>query len=358
MPMTMSLLRGKDEAAFIVHDVEAFQAELERGSIGASLVTPYARFFVRNHLAPPGDPDPDSFAIAIDGVAKPGSITVGELRQMPQVSAPAVLQCAGNGRAYFPNRQAGALWRVGAIGLGIWGGVLFSEVAARFGGPLPGLRFLTTTGSETTEPERRVERSIPIAKALHDVLLAFELNGQPLPLAHGGPVRLVVPGYFAVNSVKYPSRVAFTAEESSAPIMASDYRIAPVDAAVGDPSHPTCWAMPVKSWITGPLGEGPSSPGPITVGGVALAGENPIERVEVTTDGGVRWNAAPLVGPDLGPAAWRQFSYAFHAGPGTYLLASRATDAAGNVQPENLAPNLKGYQANGWREPAVTIHVA
>jgi DMSO/TMAO reductase YedYZ molybdopterin-dependent catalytic subunit len=348
----------KDDDAFVVHHADPVQAELKRAFMGASLVTPSALFFVRNHLAPPPVPDePGALTIAIDGVANPGSITLAELKRMPRVVSPVVLQCAGNGRGYFPNHQSCAPWGVGAAGLGLWGGVLLNEVVARFGGPAPGMRFLTATGSEQAAPEERVERSIPIGKALRDVLLAFELNGQPLPVAHGGPVRLIVPGYYAINSVKYPSRVAFTAEESSAPIMASDYRITPVDAEAGNPSEPTCWAMNVKSWVTAPLGDSPLSPGPLTVVGVAFAGENPIQRVEVTTDGGATWDDAALVGPDLGPAAWRQFSYTFDAAPGRYILASRATDAAGNVQPEHLVPNLKGYQANGWREPAITLDI-
>jgi sulfite dehydrogenase len=348
----------KDDDAFIVHDEGIVQAELKRPFIGASLVTPYRLFFVRNHLEPPSLDGHDTFTITIEGVARPGTITLAELKRMPRVVCPAVLQCAGNGRAYFPNEQSGALWRLGAAGLGLWGGVLLSEVAARFGGPAPGMRFLTVTGSEQVAAERRVERSIPISKALRDVLLAFELGGQPLPVAHGGPVRLVVPGYYAVNSVKYPSRVAFTTEESDAPIMATDYRICPVDAERGNPSHPTCWTMNVKSWITAPLEDRRLGPGPVTVTGVALAGEHAIERVEVTTDGGASWNDAALVGPDLGSAAWRQFSFTFHAARGRrYILASRAADSAGNVQPEHLLPNLKGYQANGWREPAITMRI-
>jgi DMSO/TMAO reductase YedYZ molybdopterin-dependent catalytic subunit len=351
-------LSGKDNAAFIFHDGDAFQVELKRAFIDASLVTPYPRFFVRNHLVPPPVHNPDAFTIAIEGVTTPGLITVAELKRMPRVVSPAVLQCAGNGRGYFPNNPSGAPWKLGAAGLGVWGGVLLSEVAARFGGPADGMNFLTATGSEKTVPESRVERSIPIEKAMRDVLLAFELHGQPLPVAHGGPVRLIVPGYYAINSVKYPSRVAFTAEQSSAPIMATDYRIAPVDAEGGDPSEPTCWAMNVKSWITAPLGDSQLSPGRMTVVGVTFAGENLIQRVEVTTDGGLSWNDAALVGPDLGSAAWRQFSYMFDAAPGSYTLASRATDTVGNAQPEEVVPNLKGYQANGWREPAVTIQVA
>ncbi|MGH8906243.1 MAG: sulfite oxidase [Egibacteraceae bacterium] len=356
--MTEPVRDGKDAAAFVVHDADVPQTELKRAFMGASLVTPYPLFFVRNHLVAPPPHDGDAFTIVIGGVARPDQITVAQLKRMPRVVSAAVLQCAGNGRAYFPNEQSGAPWRLGAAGLGLWGGVLLSEVAARFGGPAPGMRFLTATGSEQTAPQRRVERSIPIEKAMRDVLLAFELNGQPLPAVHGGPVRLIVPGYYAINSVKYPRRVAFTAEESSAPIMAADYRISPVDAEAGDRSEPTCWAMNVKSWVTKPSGDNGLSPGIMTVAGVAFAGENAVQRVEVTTDGGASWRDASLVGPDLGPAAWRRFSYTFDAASGHYTLASRATDTAGNVQPECLTPNLKGYQANGWREPAVTIQVA
>jgi DMSO/TMAO reductase YedYZ molybdopterin-dependent catalytic subunit len=224
---------------------------------------------------------------------------------MSRVEILAVLQCAGNGRGYFPDRPPGAPWEVGAAGLGF--AAMFFSAKLRRGLAAPYGYFLSRNvlaydhriGEDRAES--RVERSILISKAMRDVLLTFELNGQPLPVAHGGPVRLIVPGYFAINSIKYPSRVAVTAEESSAPIMATDYRLFSVDAEAGDLSQPTCWAMNAKSWITTPLGDRKLSLGLTTIMGLALAGENAIQRVEVMTGGGASWNDAALVGPDLGP---------------------------------------------------------
>jgi sulfite dehydrogenase len=202
-----------------------------------------------------------------------------------------------------------------------------------------------------------VERSVPL-KALEDALLAWEMNGEPLPLAHGGPLRLIVPGYQGVNNVKYVKRVALTREQSRAGIMATRYRMAPVGTK-GNPSQPSVWEMGVKSWINGPLPEqGPLRAGWMQIHGVAFAGTRAVRAVEVSVDGGKNWQPAPFVGPDLGRFAWRQFALPVQLSAGTHVLASRAIDASGNVQPEGRVDNLDGYNNSSWQDHAVTVTVA
>src|SRR5690606_34803098 len=153
---------------------------------------------------------------------------------------------------------SGTQWTVGAAGCVVWSGVPLRDVVAALGGVADGAVFLTGTGGEKL-PEGvdplsvLVERSIPV-KALEDAILAWEMNGEPLSLAHGGPLRLVVPGYQGVNNIKYVKRVAFTATQSQARIMTHSYRLAPLGGKTG-PDQASVWEIGVKSWINGPLSE-------------------------------------------------------------------------------------------------------
>lgn len=350
----VGLAAGKDPGDFLVHDQDPPNAELRRGRAPGSPLTPYAAFFVRNKVAARGHVDRGQ-ALAVDGVVHPRPLLLSDLAALPQATAVAALQCAGNGRAYFDHAPEGVPWRSGAVALGAWRGPLMRDVAGLLGGPVAGARYLTATGSEPSSERDRVERSVPLDKALADCLLALDLNGAPLPAAHGGPFRLVVPGWFAVNWVKYPRLLAFTADQSDAEIMSTDYRIAPVGRPYS-PDQPTCWAMPVTSWITSPSDEAPTA-GPVQVAGVALGGEHRVQRVEVTADAGATWADAELLDADLPPTAWRRFALTMPLATGTWLLASRATDAAGRIQPQHTTPNAGGYAANGWRGPAVALRI-
>jgi sulfite dehydrogenase len=191
-----------------------------------------------------------------------------------------------------------------------------------------------------------------------DALLAWEMNGEDLTLAHGGPLRLIVPGYTGVNNIKYIKRLAFTATESDAAIMSHGYRIRPIGEK-GAPGQQSAQAMDVKSWINSPLPEdGNLKAGTFLVQGVAFGGINAVKSVEVSADGGKTWVPAKFVGPDLGRYAWRQFVVSLPLGAGQHTLASRATDDKGQVQPENRLENERGYNNNSWLDHAVVVTVA
>jgi sulfite oxidase len=155
--------------------------------------------------------------------------------------------------------------------------------------------------------------------------------------------------------VKYVKRVAFTDKETDARIQESRYRLHPLGSK-GSPDQPSIWAMEVKSWVTAPLAD--VKAGGVVITGVAFGGTEAVTGVEVSVDGGKSWEKATLVGPDLGRFAWRQFALAKNLKPGSYTIASRATDAKGNVQPEDLEANAGGYSHNGWKAPAVAIAVS
>lgn len=353
----------KDPASLIVHSSSTL--ETRRSAFGTSVITPAEHLYIRNNLPAP-DPsilaNRDAWELTLEGVRNPRKITVGELKTLGLETVAMVLQCSGNGRGFFPSKPSGTPWTVGAAGCVVWSGVPVRAVVEALGG-LDGARpFMTGTGGEKlpegVDPKSVVvERSLPIA-AMGDALLAWEMNGAPISLAHGGPLRLIVPGYTGVNNIKYIKRLAFTATETDARIMSHGYRITP-PGAKADPSQPSVLEMGVKSWINSPSGEGAGpAAGMVQIQGVAFGGMHAVRRVEVSIDGGKTWREARLVGPDLGKYAWRQFVLAVRLPPGTHTLASRATDVAGNVQPEGRGENVSGYNNSSWADHAVKVTVA
>lgn len=350
----------KERNALIVHSANTM--ETQRGAIGSGVVTPSDRLFVRNNLPAPSQEitaNPDAWEVRIDGVKEPRTLSVAELKQMGVVTVASVLQCSGNGRAFFPHGASGTQWSVGAAGCVLWTGVPLKAVVEALGGPSGGAKYITSTGGESLpdglDPKTIVvERSVP-AEALDSALLAWEMNDEPLPIAHGGPLRMVVPGYYGVNNVKYVKTVAFTESQTDAKIQASGYRIRDVGVA-GSPDQPSMWQMNVKSWITSPLETGRK--GRNMVYGVAFGGTVPLEKVEVSVDGGETWKQARFLGPDLGPFAWRPFVLAVDLEAGEHRMVSRATDTEGNTQPQERTENERGYGHNGWKDHGVSIAVS
>jgi DMSO/TMAO reductase YedYZ molybdopterin-dependent catalytic subunit len=362
-PAAEEVPEGKAAEDFIVHSTEPFNIETRREVLGASALTAASALFIRqNHPLPDEGilDDRDGWTVSVEGVAEPRELTIAELERIGVAEVAMVLQCSGNGRGYFEHDPSGSPWEVGAAGNVLWTGVPVAALAEELGGAVAGARFMTGTGGEELPPdvaerEAVVERSVPIEKGLDDCILAWAMNGEPVPLAHGGPLRMIVPGYFGINSVKFLKKLAFTEQESDADIMVSSYRIRPIGMD-SDPSQPTCWEHNVKSFITSPAHEAEVEAGSVRIVGVAYSGDT-VERVEVSTDDGQSWQRAEFYGADLGRFAWRRFTYVFEAEPGSYTIASRATDAAGNTQPERRLENEAGYIHNGWRDPAVTVTV-
>jgi sulfite oxidase len=353
----------KDADSLIVHSNTTI--ETKRAAFGTSIVTPAEQLYIRNNLPAPDASilaNRDAWELSVEGVKNPRKFTVRDLKGMGLETVAMVLQCSGNGRGYFPNKPSGTPWQVGAAGCVLWSGVPVRVVAEALGGVSGGMAFMTGTGGEKLpeglDPKSVVvERSVPVA-AMADALLAWEMNGTPISLAHGGPLRLIVPGYTGVNNIKYVKRLAFTAKETDATIMSHGYRISP-PGAKGDPSQPSVQEMGVKSWINGPGADGkPVAAGNTQVHGVAFGGMHAVSKVEVSVDGGKSWQAARFVGPDLGRFAWRQFVLPVRLPAGQHTLVSRATDAAGNVQPEQRLENAGGYNNASWADHAVKVVVA
>lgn len=353
----------KDASRLIVHSASGI--ETRREAFGASGITDTDILFVRNNVSPPTSitENPDVWEVEIDGVTNPRKLSVAELKRMGLASVAMVLQCSGNGRAFFAHKASGSQWKVGATGNTLWAGVPVKAVVAELGGVRGGMRYMTSTGGEPMPPgidakKVMVERSVPWT-AMEEAILAWELNGEPIPLAHGGPLRVIIPGYYGVNNVKYVKRLAFTVEETDAAIQSSGYRVRPIGDK-GAPTQPTMWEMNLKSFVTHPAGDSGERlrPGALQVHGVAFSGASPVSAVEVSVDGGKSWRAARFFGPDLGRYAWRQFVLPVSLPAGSYEIASRAIAADGEVQPELRVENERAYAHNGWRDHAVKVTVA
>lgn len=350
----------KERNALIVHSTNTM--ETQRGAIGNGVITASDRLFVRNNLpAPPASvtDNPDVWEVRIEGVKNPRTLTVGELKAMGITTVASVLQCSGNGRAFFPHGASGTQWSVGAAGCVMWTGVPLADVVEALGGPVDGARYITATGGESLpdgiDPKTiMVERSVP-TKALETALLAWEMNDEPLTHTHGGPLRMVVPGYYGVNNVKYVKNLAFTENQTDAKIQASGYRVRDVGVK-GSPDQPSMWEMNVKSWVTAPLESARS--GRNMIYGVAFGGTVALEKVDVSVDGGKAWKQARFLGPDLGPYAWRPFVLATDMPAGEHRIVSRATDVRGNTQPEGRIENERGYGHNGWSDHGVTVAIS
>ncbi|MGQ0734470.1 MAG: sulfite oxidase [Acidobacteriota bacterium] len=319
-----------------------------------SWITPVEHFYVRCHLPVPPGLDASSWTLSIDGeVDSAITISVDDLRRLPEASVTTALECAGNGRAFFDPPVAGIQWAKGAIGNARWTGVRLADVLKRVG-VRSSARFLIMNGADRplgTMPD--FVRQLPIEKALHpDTLIAWEMNGQPLTPLHGFPLRAIVPGWEGAYYVKWLTHLRVADAESDSFWVTTAYRypvkrVAP-GAAVDAKDMAPLTGLVVKSLITRPLDGATLGAGKVAVAGFAWAGETDVARVDVSTDHGATWQRARLVG-DQAKYAWRRFEYTFEATrPESCLILSRATDAAGRTQPMTPPWNPSGYL---WNAP-------
>lgn len=324
------------------------------------LITPTPAFFVRSHFGPPAlDP---ARKLKLSGMIKrPLELGVGELRQFKEVTLTAVLQCSGNGRAMHEPHVPGLQWIHGGMAQATWTGVRLADVLAKAGIAADALHVRLAGADAPPKPTvPAFLRSIPVARALDpSTLLAYRMNGEPLTLAHGAPLRLIVPGWSGNHWVKWLTDLRVQKEEAEGFYMQTGYRqprqpVAPGASVPPDQMIPVT-TFPVKSIIGRPADGARGKAGPQEVVGVAFSGEAAMARVEVSTDGGATWNEAKLEG-EPGAGRWQVFRYTFKAGkPGAHRALARATDARGTTQPEKAVWNPSGYFWNGWHGVSWTV---
>ncbi|HEV8121554.1 MAG TPA: sulfite oxidase [Candidatus Polarisedimenticolia bacterium] len=315
-------------------------------------VTPNDVFFVRSHFGAPARVRDGR--LRIEGlVTTPLDLSVADLQAMPQVSVTAVAQCAGNGRALMEPPVPGVQWVHGAMGQAVWSGVRLHDLLQR-AGVRAGAAHIALRGADRP-PKPSVPafaRSIPLQRAADPAtLVALRMNGEPLPHAHGAPMRLIVPGWTANHWVKWLQAITVQAEEAGGFYMQTAYRFPRTPGAPGaavDPKEMLPLAsFPVKSVIARPQAGQRQPRGVQEVVGVAFSGDAAIGRVEVSVDGGATWHDAALEG-ESGVGRWQVFRLRFDAAPGRARAMVRATDARGARQPEHPIWNPSGYLWNAW----------
>jgi DMSO/TMAO reductase YedYZ molybdopterin-dependent catalytic subunit len=322
-------------------------------------VTPNRLFFVRNHFEVPRV-DANAWRLSVGGlVRRPAEWTWQELAALPQRSAFATVECAGNGRSFLQARQAGVQWGAGAIGHAEWTGVPLSLVLEKAGiqpGAVEVLFEGADRGSEPDHPEpMSFARSLPLAKAMHrDTLLVLRMNGELLSPNHGWPLRLFVPGWYGVASVKWLRRIEVIDRPFRGYFQNNKYT---VQRQVGERTETVVvGAMAVKSEIIRPQAGAVLGRGTNRIFGVAWAGEEAVARVEVNTDGGRNWERAEILGA-CAPYCWTLWEYLWEvAEPGEYDLMVRATSTSGRTQPVEHDTLLGGYMIHHPR--AIPVRVA
>ncbi|MER5946291.1 sulfite oxidase [Streptomyces sp. NPDC001904] len=326
--------------------------------------TPIPRFFVRNHTATP-QLDVDTWTLRVwgDGLKGAGrTFTLDDLTSLPAVTRSAFVECAGNGRSLFTSQQgqsvSGTAWTLGAIGSARWRGARLSDVLR-----LAGLRrsavdvlprgldgdYVTADGANLG----RVRRPLPVAKALDDVLLAYEMNGEPLPPDHGAPVRLIVPSWIGISSIKWVGDIQVSAEPLFSPWNTDFYRLFG-DAYPPEGSAPlsrqtlkSAFELPWNAELAARTGH--------RLTGRSWSGSGTVARVDVSTDAGRSWRRARLH-DTARRADWVRWSVPWRpTATGPTTLLARATDTTGRTQPATTAYNTQGYLFDAVVRHPVTV---
>ena len=367
-PMTENESALQKDPAMIVYQEHPCNLGVPPASVRETFLTPGERFFVRNHGSVP-KADAQRYRLAVTGmVHTPLHFSLDELRAaFPVVTVIATLQCAGHRRNELATLRpipGEILWGADAMSNANWRGVPLREVL-QAAGILASARHVAFLGLD------RVERggesfsfggSIPIEKAMSvETLLAYEMNDEPLPLLHGFPLRIIVPGYIGARSVKWVTNIHVQAHPSTNYFQEHAYKLFPAHVQAEDADWITgqmLGELPLNAVICYPQAGESLVEGPIRIGGYAIAGtEDHIERVELSADEGATWTQATLLEPSP-PWTWRFWEATLTLPAGTYKMAVRAWDSAGRTQPQDTRQvwNWKGYLNNAWHRVQVVIH--
>jgi len=338
--------------------------------------TPKEILYIRNNVDLPGyntveGASLDGWKVEVGGlVDKPFTFEAKELLELPQHEVTMVLQCSGNGRSLFQPRTSGNPWKRGGVGNVTFRGVRLKDLLEAKGVKLGEKALYITAHASRQGNAPEFVRSVPI-HALGHALLALSMNGEPLPAVHGGPIRLVFPGYFGVNNVKWVQKIEFTEAENTTAEQMPRYRVPAIPHAnipflPQEPgktypysftnSRPN-WLVAINSFIFAPL-EGQTVEGPyVRVEGVAFNdGIVPLVSVEVSANGGRTWQQARLERQEKS-FGWVRWQATLYLRPGEHEVMARAWDAVGRSQPldGNIAWNERGYEYNGVMRVKFTV---
>ena len=322
-------------------------AEMLWGSVDPrAYLTPQSRLFVRNHTKTPTI-DRSTYALQVygDGLATSRteadalSLSFADLQALPHHDLTAVIECTGNGRSYFSTQQgqtvSGTAWTLGAVGTVRWSGVRLRDVLAAVGISSDAVSIQATGLDDPFQTYGRVRRPFPVAKALDDALLAWGMNGEDLLPDHGYPLRLVLPGWVGIASIKWLGSLEVSTTELTSPWNTTFYKLTP--------DSPPLTVNPVRSaWELDRDEVLPSRP--VTLTGRSWSGAGRIAKVSVSLDGGGSWRPAVLDRRGREEQGWTQWSVRWgNPRPGRHELLARATDDQGRTQPLVAAYNTQGY---------------
>ena len=345
------------DAGMVVHRAHPLNCETSLAALLGGVVMPNARFYMRNNFRMP-TLDAESFRLAIGGlVERPQSFTVRDLQNMRSKTQVVTLECAGNGRALFDRPTDGEKWGLGAVSTAEWTGVPLVEILDRAGVRQDAKDVLfrgADGGAVDGLPESiRFERSLRVDDARDsDVLLAYAMNGEPLPVEHGYPLRLIVPRWYAVASVKWLTEIELIDRAFTGHYQGDKYRYV-WEREGGTVSEPVTLQR-VRALITEPLPHADVRSGELVIRGVAWSGAAPIARIDVSVNGG-DWQEARLVS-DRNRYSWQWWELLTRVErSGDLKLRARATDLAGRTQPDRAEWNRLGYGNNSIQEVPIRV---
>jgi sulfane dehydrogenase subunit SoxC len=323
-------------------------------------VTPAGLHYILTHYDIP-EVEPTRWRLRVTGcVRRELELSLPDLEARPTVRLPVTMECAGNGRAFLAPRVASQPWLHEAVGTAEWGGTPLVRVLEE-AGLADDAEEIVFTGLDRgveSEVDQSFERSLPVAEALRDeVLLAWEMNGGPLPPQHGFPLRLVVPGWYGMASVKWLERITVLDRPFDGYQQLRGYRLRQAEDEEGEPLSRM---LPRALMIPPGIPEFPTRErfidlAPCRIEGRAWSGWAPITRVEVSTDRGASWTDAEVVAQST-PWSWAAWSLLWEpSSPGRYELACRASDAEGNGQPDEARWNVGGYANNAVQRVEITV---
>jgi DMSO/TMAO reductase YedYZ molybdopterin-dependent catalytic subunit len=294
-------------------------------------------------------------------VKRPARYTLGDLRDRPQATAVVTMECAGNGRALLEPRPLSQPWLYEAVGTAAWTGTPLSPLLAEAGVHDDAIEVVFTGLDRGVEGgiEQAYERALPLEEASRaEVLLAYEMNGQPLLAQHGAPVRLVTPGWYGMTNVKWLARISVVSEPFTGYQQTRAYRFR---TGPDDAGRPMSRILPRALMVPPGIPDFYTrrrvlSVGRWTLEGRAWSGSGPITAVEVSVDDGTTWGEALVESPELGAWAWQRWTYQWDAStPGEHVLCCRASDAAGNSQVDRPPWNVGGYANPAPQRVLVTV---
>ena len=343
----------------VMRSADPLNCETPISALMGGTVMPWERFYVRNHFDAPAL-DGEVWRLEVDGlVRRPLSLGLRDLMNMPAVVTTATLECAGNGRAFLMPPVGGEQWELGAVSTAEWAGVRLAEVLDR-AGIKPGAQGVVFRAADRAPANHsggasRFERSLTLDEVSEsEVLLAYGMNGQPLPVQHGYPLRVIVPGWYGVAAVKWLTEIEVVAHSFAGYFQTEKY-VFEWERSGGLEREPVR-QMRVRSLITEPA-SGAEVGVAFEMRGLAWSGVAPIDRVEVSVNG-EPWQHAKLLGqPSMG--CWQRWELMTQTGrPGPVTLRSRATDRVGRTQPEQPEWNRLGYGNNAIHEVRVNARPA